>query len=153
MESRTNRSLLGKDHLITNSSKIVQIIINHNRYSVLNVSLTIRAPFLAVKALWLIRFSLNEIPSSGCSSSFTLLSITSSPCKVISGTNVHSSSKYTTMMHARLFQRSFNNSKYISCGWYCQCSSEYFHLCKTHLQLRWLLYDVSGKNVRLTSTL
>ena len=151
MESPTNRSLLGKDLLITNSSKIVQIIINHNRYSVLNVSLTIPAPFFG---RWgSLAYLLNEIPSSGCSSSFTLLSITSSPCKVISGTNVHSSSKYTTMMHARLFQRSFNNSKYISCEWYCQCSSEYFHLYKTHLRLRWLLYDVSGKNVRLTSTL
>ena len=37
----------------------------------------IRGPFFAAKALWLIRFSLNEIPSSGCDSSFTLLSISS----------------------------------------------------------------------------
>ena len=52
--------------------------------------------FKPFTALWLIRFSLNEIPSSGCNSSFTLLSIASSPYQVISGTNVHNSSKYTT---------------------------------------------------------
>ena len=63
------------------------------------------------KALWLIRFSLNEIPSSGRDSSFTLLSIDRpSPYQVISGTNVHNSSKYTTMIHAQLFQCPFNNS-------------------------------------------
>ena len=52
---------------------------------------------------------------------------------IISGTNVHNSSKYTTMIHAQLFQCPFNNSKYISCGWYYQCFLEYFHLYKTHL--------------------
>ena len=105
----------------------------------------------AAKALWLIRFSLNEIPSSGFDGSFILLSITSSPYQVISGTNVHNSFKYTTMIHAQLLQRPFNNSKSISCGWYCQCSLEYFHLYKTHLRLATLL--CREKNLRLTSTL
>ena len=99
-------------------------------------ALTIQRPFfVAPNALWLIWFSLNEIPSSGCDSSFTLLSIASSPGKVILGTNVQNSSKYTTMMHTQLFQCPFNNSKSISCRWYCQCSLEYFHLYKTHLRL------------------
>ena len=109
--------------------------------------------FAAIKALWPSRFSLNEIssPSSGCDSYFTLPSIASSPCQVISGTNVHNSSKYTTMIHAQLFQCPFNNSKSISCEWYCQCSSEYL---QPHL------YNVSGKictlyksRVRQTSAL
>ena len=51
------------------------------------------------------------------------------------------------MIHAQLFQRPFNNSKSISCRWYCQCSLEYFHSYKTHLRLGWLLYGVSRKNV------
>ena len=34
---------------------------------------------------------------------------------IILGTNVHNSSKYTTMIHAQLFQCPFNNSKSISC--------------------------------------
>ena len=50
------------------------------------------------------------------------------------------------MIHAQLFQRPFNNSKNIRI-------LEYFHLYKTHLRLGWLLYDVSEKHVRLTSTL
>ena len=104
-----------------------------------NVALQIEDVFFAAKALWLIRFSLNEIPSSGFDSSFTLLSIASSPYQVISGTNVHNSSKYTTMIHAQLFQRPFNNSKSIPCRWYCQCSLEYFHLYKSHLRLATLL--------------
>ena len=83
--------------------------------------------FKPFTALWLIRFSLNEIPSSGFNSSFTLLSIASAPYQVISGTNVHNSSKYTTVIHAQLFQRRFNNSKSISCRRYCQCSLEYCH--------------------------
>ena len=53
--------------------------------------------------------------------------IASSPYQVISGTNVHNSSKYTTMIH---------NSKSISCRWYCQCSQKYFHSYKTHLWLQ-----------------
>ena len=81
-----------------------------------NVALQIEDLFFAAKALWLIRFSLNEIPSSGFDSSFTLLSIASSPYQVISGTNEHNSSKYTTMIHAQLFQCPLNNSKSISCG-------------------------------------
>ena len=101
-----------------------------------NVALQFDDLFFAAKAVWLIRFSLNEIPSSGFDSSFTLLqSIASSPYQVISGTNVHNSSKYTTMIHVQLFQRPFNNSKSIPCRWHCQCSLEYFHLCKTHLLL------------------
>ena len=92
----------------------------------------------AAKAPWLIHFSLNEIPSSGFDSSFTLLSIASSPYQVISGTNVHNSSKYTTMIHAQLFQRPFNNFKSIPCRCY-QCCLEYFHLYKTHLRLATLL--------------
>ena len=80
-----------------------------------NVALQFQDLFFAANALWLIRFSLNEIPSSGFDSSFTLLSIASSPYQVISGTNVHNSSKYTTMIHAQLFQRPFNNSKSIPC--------------------------------------
>ena len=40
---------------------------------------TIRGPCFEAKDLWLIRFSLNEIPSSGFDSSFTLVSIASSP--------------------------------------------------------------------------
>ena len=99
-----------------------------------NVALQFDDLFFAAKALWLIHFSLNEIPSSGFDSSFTLLqSIASSPYQVISGTNEHNSSKYTTMIHAQLFQCPFNNSKSISCRWYYQCSLEYFHLYKTHL--------------------
>ena len=78
-----------------------------------NVALQFEDLLFAAKALWLIRFSLNEIPSSGFDSSFTLLSIASSPYQVISGTNVHNLSKYTTMIHAQLFQRPFNNSKSI----------------------------------------
>ena len=70
MESPTN-SLLGKDHLFTefkqncpNNNKLQQIL--------LNVTL-MEDRFSAAKALWLIiRFSLSEIPSSGCGSSFTL---------------------------------------------------------------------------------
>ena len=102
---------------------------NKPQYILLNVALTIRGPFFCsdYKALWLIRFSLNEIPSSGCDSSFTLLSIASSPYQVISGINVHNSSKYTTMIHAQLFQCPFDYSKSISCRWYCQCSLEYLH--------------------------
>ena len=73
-----------------------------------NVALQFDDLFFAAKAVWLIRFSLNEIPSSGFDSSFTLLSIASSPYQVISGTNVHNSSKYTTMIHAQLFQRPLN---------------------------------------------
>ena len=83
--------------------------------------------FKPFTALWLIRFSLNEIPSSGCNSSFTLLSIASFPYQVISGTNVHNSSKYTTVIHTQLFQRRFSISKSISCRRYCQCSLEYCH--------------------------
>ena len=80
-----------------------------------NVALQFEDSFFAAKALWLIpRFSLNEISSSGFDSSFTFLSIASSPSQVISGTNVHNSCKYTTMIHAQLFQRPFNNSKSIS---------------------------------------
>ena len=85
----------------------------------LNVALTIiRGPFFCsdYKDLWLIRFSLNEIPLSGCDSSFTLLSIASSPFQVMSGTNVHNLSKYTTMIHTQLFQCPFNISKSISWG-------------------------------------
>ena len=41
---------------------------------------------------------------------------------------MHSSSKYTTMIHAQLFQCPFNNSKSISCRWHYQC-----YLYKTHL--------------------
>ena len=100
-----------------------------------NVALQFQDLFFAANALWLIRFSLNEIPSSGFDSSFTLLSIASSPYQVISGTNVHNSSKYTTMIHVQLFQRPFNNSRSIPCRWHCQCSLEYFHLYKTHLLL------------------
>ena len=92
-----------------------------------NVALQLDDLFFAAKFLWLIRFSLNEIPSSGFDSSFTLLSIASSPYQVISRTNVHNSCKYTTMIHAQLFQRPFNNSKSIPSRWYCQCSLEYFH--------------------------
>ena len=70
MESPTN-SLPGKDHLFTqfkqncpNNNKLQQIL--------LNVTL-MEDRFSAAKALWLIiRFSLIEIPSSGCGSSFTL---------------------------------------------------------------------------------
>ena len=110
------------------------------------VALQFEDLLFAAKALWLIRFSLNEIPSSGFDSSFTLLSIASSPIQVISGTNLHNSSKYTTMIHAQLFQRPFNNFKSIPCRCY-QCCLEYFHLYKTHLQLGRLLYGVSRKNV------
>ena len=51
---------------------------------------TFRGPLFAARALWLIRFPLNEIPSSGLDSSFTLLSIASSlyqvmACFVIGG--------------------------------------------------------------------
>ena len=56
--------------------------------------------FFSAKALLLIRFLLNEIPSSGFDSSFTLPSIASSPYQVISGTNVHNSPKYTTTIQA-----------------------------------------------------
>ena len=66
-----------------------------------NVALQFDDLFFAAKTLWVIHFSLNEIPSSGFDSSFTLLSIASSPYQVISGTNVHNSSKYTTMIHAQ----------------------------------------------------
>ena len=44
-----------------------------------NVALQFEDLFFAAKALWLIRSSLNEIPSSGFDSFFTLLSIASSP--------------------------------------------------------------------------
>ena len=57
--------------------------------------------FKPFTALWLIRFSLNEIPSSGCNSSFTLLSIASSPYQAISRTNEHNSSKYKTYSDPR----------------------------------------------------
>ena len=102
------------------------------------VALQFEDLLFAAKALWLIRFSMNEIPSSGFDSSFTLLSIASSPIQVISGTNLHNSSKYTTMIHAQLFQRPFNNFKSIPCRCY-QCCLEYFHLYKTHLRLATLL--------------
>ena len=151
MSSPTNKSLLGKDHLI-----IVQIIMNHNRYSSADSSASLamsRTVFLAAKALCLIRSSQNEIPSLGCDSSFTLLQIASSPYKVILETNFAQFVQYATIMHAQLFQRPFNNSKSISCRWYCQCSLEYFHLYKTNLRLGCLLYDVSGKNIRLTNAL
>ena len=62
----------------------------------------------------LLAYSLNEIPSSGFDGSSTLLSMASSPYQVISETNVYNSSKYTTMIHAQLFQRPLNNSKSIS---------------------------------------
>ena len=135
MESATKKSLLGKYQLIT---EVKQNRPNNNKPQqiLLNLALTIQRPFfVAPNALWLIWFSLNEIPPSGCDSSFTLLSIASSPGKVILGTNVQNSSKYTTMVHTQLFQCPFNNSKSISCRWYCQCSLEYFHLYKTHLRL------------------
>ena len=115
-----------------------------------NVALQLDDLFFAAKFLWLIRFSLNEIPSSGFDSSFTLLSIASSPYQVISRTNVHNSCKYTTMIHAQLFQRPFNNSKSIPSRWYCQCSLEYFHF-KNPSSAGYSF--VWGKNVRLTSTL
>ena len=67
-----------------------------------NVAYTIRRSFYEAKALWLIRFSLNEIPSSGFDSSFTLMSIASSP---VSGNIENNLSKDTTMIHAQLFQR------------------------------------------------
>ena len=76
----------------------------------------------------------------------------SSPYQVISGTNVHNSSKYTAVIHAQLFQSPFNNSKsIIPCRWYCQCSLEYFHLYETRLRLATLL--CREKKVPLTSTL
>ena len=116
------------------SNGFVQISINHNHTPQRRFNNNSRTVFCSdYKALWLIRFSLNEIPSSGCDSSFTLLSIASSPYQAISGKNVHNSSKYTTMIHAQLFQCPFNNSKSISCRWYYQSSLEYFHLYKTHL--------------------
>ena len=115
-----------------------------------NVALQLDDLFFAAKFLWLIRFSLNEIPSSGFDSSFTLLSIASSPYQVISRTNGHNSCKYTTMIHAQLFQRPFNNSKSIPSRWYCQCSLEYFHY-KNPSSAGYSF--VWGKNVRLTSTL
>ena len=88
--------------------------------------------------------------SSVFDSSFTLLSIASSPYQVISRTNVHNSCKYTTMIHAQLFQRPFNNSKSIPSRWYCQCSLEYFHY-KNPSSAGYSF--VWGKNVHLTSTL
>ena len=60
---------------------------------------------MAAKALCLIRSSQNEIPSSGCDSSFTLLQIASSPYKVILETNFAQFVQYVTMMDAQLFQR------------------------------------------------
>ena len=131
---------------VKRSNGFVQITIDHNRYSSTSLSRTVFCS--DYKALWLILFSLNEIPSSSCDSPFTLLSIASSPYQVISGTNVHNSSKYTTMIHAQLFQCPFNNSKSISCGWYYQCSLKYCYLYKTHLY-NWCV----GKKIRLTSTL
>ena len=77
MESPTN-SLLGKDHLFREFKENCP---NNNKpqWILINVAL-IEDHFSAAKALWLIiRFSLSEIPSLGCDSSFTLLSIAYSP--------------------------------------------------------------------------
>ena len=102
MESSTNKSLLGKDHprdhLRIQAEKTLRWLnlkpvcfrlTQHYFIPCLHTKTNRRMDsffFAAIQALWLIRFSLNEIPSrsSGCDSSFTLLSIASSPYQVIS---------------------------------------------------------------------